>query len=415
MDYTSNPTYYQYAVRSPQAQNPNPNFQQQQTSVYYADPNLNTPAVDPNSYAYGAAATSYGLCSYYPDPNAQNWATYSDPNAQNWTAAQQPEANTYATGVAIPQNGTKQLVSKTSSVPTTTTIYSTTQRRLNNFRAIKKIKTTTPMFCDVCKIVCNTQDVFSKHRLGKKHKRNVEKLKASLQPAQPQYQIQPRVDNNAPIIGPPENPALAHVGKVTSNGITKYNCDVCKVVCDTTEIMNTHILGKKHKKKLSAQENSSVSVSEPGGTETIPSTESGFVSCEICKIVCNTKLVLEQHFQGKKHISKASKAAGEVAQASQPEQPSVTLANPNEDATSSKRQRKKSAADTKEDLEIKKRKLLESGVAADAAKTCLLCNVICNSDIVFNFHLHGARHNALVKKQASATATAAATTIPVAV
>ena len=56
----------------------------------------------------------------------------------------------------------------------------------------------------------------------------------------------------------------------------------------------------------------------------------------------------------------------------------------------------------REDLETKKRKVLECGAAAGAVRSCTICNVVCNSQSVFNSHLAGQKHAAMVKKQAEA-------------
>ncbi|KAK8981739.1 hypothetical protein V6N11_028144 [Hibiscus sabdariffa] len=57
---------------------------------------------------------------------------------------------------------------------------------------------------------------------------------------------------------------------------------------------------------------------------------------------------------------------------------------------------------SKDDLQTKKRKLIESGTAAAAVMSCTFCNVVCNSQQAFKYHLAGKKHVAMVKKQASA-------------
>lgn len=55
-----------------------------------------------------------------------------------------------------------------------------------------------------------------------------------------------------------------------------------------------------------------------------------------------------------------------------------------------------------EDIETKKRKIVEGGAAESDIRVCTLCNVVCNSPEVFKFHLGGQKHAAMVKKQAEA-------------
>ncbi|KAH7847655.1 hypothetical protein Vadar_028662 [Vaccinium darrowii] len=45
-----------------------------------------------------------------------------------------------------------------------------------------------------------------------------------------------------------------------------------------------------------------------------------------------------------------------------------------------------------EDLETKTRKLMEEGVAPNAVRVCTICNVVCNSDLVFAHHNVGKKH-----------------------
>nr|GEX58404.1 zinc finger RNA-binding protein [Tanacetum cinerariifolium] len=94
--------------------------------------------------------------------------------------------------------------------------------------------------------------------------------------------------------------------------------------------------------------------------------------CEICKIECNTKDVLDQHKLG----------------------PSE---NPKKGTSGSKKK-----AETPQELEMKRRKVLEGGAAASAVRTCSFCNVVCNSDTVFRYHLAGQKHASMLKKSQQA-------------
>ena len=54
----------------------------------------------------------------------------------------------------------------------------------------------------------------------------------------------------------------------------------------------------------------------------------------------------------------------------------------------------------KEDFQTKIRKVMTGGATAAAVRVCTICNVVCNSQTVFNYHLTGQKHAAMVKKQA---------------
>jgi hypothetical protein len=41
-------------------------------------------------------------------------------------------------------------------------------------------------------------------------------------------------------------------------------------------------------------------------------------------------------------------------------------------------------------------KVLQGGAVANAMRTCAICNVVCNSDTVFKFHVAGQKHASMV-------------------
>lgn len=144
--------------------------------------------------------------------------------------------------------------------------------------------------------------------------------------------------------------------------------------------------------------------------------------CDVCKINCNSNDVYVKHLTGKKHqknleqlktLSNASNAAASIGGSSAattpvigpPENPQTNkgksndVPKPYEIATQSQA--------VKEDLETKRRKIVESGTAARAVRMCAICNVACNSQSVYNSHLAGQKHADTVKKLAKAGMTSA--------
>ncbi|XP_043726288.1 uncharacterized protein LOC122672855 isoform X1 [Telopea speciosissima] len=135
--------------------------------------------------------------------------------------------------------------------------------------------------------------------------------------------------------------------------------------------------------------------------------------CEICKIDCNSKDVLEIHKLGKKHKKNLEKLEESKTSASAPAAGKDPMIGPKENPAADKgktvdvQQSKKKGASSLgpgEDLETKRRKLMEGGAAADAVRVCPVCNVVCNSQTVFNYHLAGQKHINMVKKQAALAA-----------
>ncbi|KAF8389738.1 hypothetical protein HHK36_024257 [Tetracentron sinense] len=141
--------------------------------------------------------------------------------------------------------------------------------------------------------------------------------------------------------------------------------------------------------------------------------------CEVCKIACNSKDVLDRHKLGKKHkmnlekLEESKKDANASASAAAPVALNLVIGpkeklTDKENASSVEQTRKKVATPLVpvEDLETKRRKLMEGGAAANAVRVCTICNVACNSQTVFNFHLFGQKHAAMVEKQAAGIPTA---------
>lgn len=132
------------------------------------------------------------------------------------------------------------------------------------------------------------------------------------------------------------------------------------------------------------------------------------VWCELCIVGCTSQEVLDGHKLGKRHkknlekLEELKNAAANV----RPKNPETSTieSQPVEVAktTRGEAKRKKAASTSKtgEDLETKKQKLLECGTAADLVKVCTICNVVCNSEMVYNYHLAGQKHATQMRKQA---------------
>ncbi|XP_010936339.1 uncharacterized protein [Elaeis guineensis] len=124
--------------------------------------------------------------------------------------------------------------------------------------------------------------------------------------------------------------------------------------------------------------------------------------CEVCKIECNTPEVLKTHKQGKKHKKTLQKLQESIT-ANPAKAPEATVERKEiPDAEKSKtvgeKAKKKGAPVTAGELEAKKRRVLEGGAAAEGVKVCTICNVVVNSQKVFDYHIAGQKHIAMVKK-----------------
>ncbi|XP_010502962.1 PREDICTED: zinc finger RNA-binding protein-like [Camelina sativa] len=124
--------------------------------------------------------------------------------------------------------------------------------------------------------------------------------------------------------------------------------------------------------------------------------------CEVCKVYCNGPSVFEQHILGKKHLKNLEKlktclVSSNTASSLSGPTIAVPLIGPQDNPCKSKA-RKKGAESTPEDLETTRRRVVECGVSNESVRLCRICNVVCNSDKVYNNHLAGQKHAAKAAK-----------------
>lgn len=272
------------------SQNPNP-YALHQQRPFHIEPHFSSAAIDPDppgvdsylsSYSISHAGVAYsahnaGGMTYSHAIGAQPPPSYAaDMVAHNWAVeepVQQYGSTLYAVGTTVAQDVSQQLLPAMPTHTSWTNPNPTIQPHVPWKKFPKKVKVAQSAWCEICKIECNTRDVLNKHKLGKKHIKNLQKLNAaaaSIATTSAFTYPNPAVQSN-PVIGPLENP------KKISSGIKKK-------------------------------------------------------------------------------------------------------------------------AETPQDLEIKRRKVVEGGAAANAVRTCGICNVVCNSDTVFRFHLAGQKHASMLKK-----------------
>ncbi|KAL6204569.1 PREDICTED: uncharacterized protein LOC101291629 isoform 1 [Fragaria vesca subsp. vesca] len=94
--------------------------------------------------------------------------------------------------------------------------------------------------------------------------------------------------------------------------------------------------------------------------------------CDICKIFCDTKMVLDKHKMGKKHQMNLGKLKGKTI--------------------TGQTSKKKADSAPEDDLQTKKRRVIEGGAAPHSLRTCSICNVVSISATDFYKHLAGQRH-----------------------
>ncbi|KAI5410196.1 uncharacterized protein LOC127085452 [Lathyrus oleraceus] len=248
-------------------------------------------------------------------------------------------------------------------------------------------KFTHALRCEVCKLDVNSRDSYEKHIAGKKHKKNLQSGISS-------FQVQALI---GPVVKQPETKNQVVQSKV---------CTTCNVLCTSHDTYIKHIAGKKHAAQVCLMSNGGIgpSIAEfkrngvapfQKAAKKIKVAQSAW--CETCKINCNSRDMYITHLAGKKHLKNLEKLSNPKIDVgtSSTATASNTLIGPQEKPGTDK---PKATKASELDIEAKKRKVVEGGTAVNNVKTCTLCNVVCNSETVFNLHLVGQKHAAMVKK-----------------
>ncbi|TQE00013.1 hypothetical protein C1H46_014391 [Malus baccata] len=251
--------------------------------------------------------------------------------------------------------------------------------------------------CDVCDIYCTSKPIYEAHIAGKKHQKKVAMQHNPSVAAGAELEIKRR--------------------KILRGGSTVDSvrvCTICNITCNSEEVYNKHLYGKKHKAQASLMaldggpyiaavrsQFNGIWKKDPNKVKLVQSAW-----CEVCKINCNSNDAYVAHLVGKKHKKNLeqlgkSKNDGSASTSNAPSAATNAIIGRTknlgaESSTASQPQV------PKEDLETKKKKVISGGATASAVRTCTVCNVVCNSHKVFSSHLAGQKHAAMVKKQAEA-------------
>ncbi|KAJ1701646.1 hypothetical protein LUZ63_001425 [Rhynchospora breviuscula] len=84
------------------------------------------------------------------------------------------------------------------------------------------------VYCDLCRVTCNTQEMYNSHVAGQKHNKKIKNITIGDKP----IEIVPARSTSP--------------GTQTSGANDKDKnlfCDICKIMCDTQEMYNIHLSG----------------------------------------------------------------------------------------------------------------------------------------------------------------------------
>ncbi|KVH99262.1 zinc finger protein 346-like isoform X1 [Cynara cardunculus var. scolymus] len=264
----------------------------------------------------------------------------------------------------------------------------------------------TLIYCDICNVVCNNQDVFRKHLDGKKHSAKAAARLADVN----------EISNPTSECVPEAQPSNGG-SQMKPDTLQPARCELCNISCTSNEGLSVHLTGKKHLKKLLESDQipdpsltpiASLGTPPTKPMENLESTEGKSVIshegkpawCELCGIDCNTYDGLRNHIWGKKHQKKLEISEKPIGPNPAPATLQDSWKEEGKVVNVDGGNRKAKRVGNDEDLETKKQKVLKGGAASGAVRTCTVCNVVCNSPTVFISHLAGQKHAAMAVKQA---------------
>lgn len=280
------------------------------------------------------------------------------------------------------------------------------------------VTATVPIRCEICNIFCDTKDVYDKHVMGKKHQKKLQNKWNPSNAILPTTSMTVNYTSLSSQVGSVVTTSReleVKRQKVLNGGAAVESvrvCTICNVVCNSYEVFANHLAGKWHAAQaglialngvgphlaaIKAQNrNQRKKPKKPTVTQS--------VWCDVCKINCNSRDVYSTHLAGKKHQSNLEKSKTAITDPVAGPHPIIgpTVNQPvnGNGGSDLQKSQKGTGSGSGEDLETKKRKVLESGTTVTAVRVCDLCNVVCNSLQVYCFHIAGQKHAAMVKKAA---------------
>ncbi|KAA3458364.1 zinc finger RNA-binding protein-like [Gossypium australe] len=412
LSHSSNPT-------------PSPVLLYPQPPTVPSEPFLYPPGTDPYAYKPQFSVTHVAVeaqAQIYEDPNgaSQSWITrQADPIRYDATVSFFLVLS-FAAVFFFPLIYVMDLL----SVAASNSNNGSNQSLVNNvISASDQTAPIQPMRCEVCNIECQRKDVYEKHITGKKHRRKLQEKISSSTAILPEY-------SNAMLYGAS---CVANAEelerkkqKLLDSGAAVNSvrmCTICNVACNSHEVFVKHLSGRRHAAQAGLIADDGVGPYLAAvrandqfwnkGKKASKVVQSSW--CEVCEINCNSGDAYAQHLSGKKHLKKlenlekskkgtSDPSMGAPAEMNQMIKPVENPAASSSDGGVSVQNPVAAQPEApKEDLETKRRKVMEGGTAAADVRVCTICNVVCNSEKVFKYHLTGQKHAAMVKKQAATT------------
>lgn len=169
-------------------------------------------------------------------------------------------------------------------------------------RKMKSQQPCQPAYCELCKVDCNSLEIFEQHKNGKKHQKNL-KAHNGLQTLNKVV-----VEEQKPEI---QSQIEVKIGEQTAieAGVSEESAAMKRKKMSLESQGNGLKIKKKNgkaAKRLKSDDGSKRPV-EPVKPKVVP------LVCELCNVKCESPMVFQAHLTGKKHLTNIKRFHGEQA------------------------------------------------------------------------------------------------------
>ncbi|CAF0914720.1 unnamed protein product [Adineta steineri] len=172
---------------------------------------------------------------------------------------------------------------------------------------VKKIRINKPAkyhaaVCDICSVLLSGLKDYYSHVEGKKHKLVLKEiLTKNAEYKQPTYEELCRRKQETSVQNNQNQKVEVSSSEEKSTtslpAINKHICHLCNVICNSQQMWDDHINGKRHQTKLKLHNLMNSSTSEP--TSDNNPTSSNY--CDVCSLQFSTEAKLTEHLQQTRH------------------------------------------------------------------------------------------------------------------
>lgn len=172
-------------------------------------------------------------------------------------------------------------------------------------------------WCELCRVDCTSLEILEQHKNGKRHKKNLhrlEEMKSSYEPAaEAQKDEKVIADSNAEV---PET-VQQDEGEKPENVLTEVGTDENKAENEQDDDGETKPWRQGMKRKMRGGRGGKRVKTFGGPSRRAPGPPKPKVVipliCDLCNVKCDTKEVFDRHVAGKKHIAKLKRFEGHQA------------------------------------------------------------------------------------------------------